>query len=165
MTAPQQLFARYLPTIQPGCLEWIGLRPARREPVLSVTSTGALAGLGLEGDRRCEGIAGSARQVTLIMAEHIDVVARLLQRDLIDPALLRRNLVVSGINLQALRHQRIRIGEAVFELTAQCHPCSRMEEVLGTGGTAAMLNHGGLCAKILQSGVITVGDTVEPVLG
>lgn len=164
MTAPQQLFARYLPTIQPGRLEWIGLRPARREPVVSVDRTEALTDLGLAGDRRCDGMAGSARQVTLIMAEHIDVVARLLQRETIDPALLRRNLVVSGINLQALRHQRIRIGNAVFELTAQCHPCSRMEETLGPGGTAAMLSHGGLCAKIIQSGEIRVGDAVEPLL-
>ncbi|WP_246624552.1 MOSC domain-containing protein [Oceanobacter mangrovi] len=98
------------------------------------------------------------------MAEHIDVVAKLLQRDQIDPALLRRNLVVSGINLQALRHQQIQIGEAIFELTAQCHPCNRMEEALGPGGTAAMLMHGGLCAKVIQSGEIRVGDAVVPML-
>lgn len=164
MSATQKLFSRYLPTIQPGRLQWIGLRTERRGAVQVVEHTRAVKELGLTGDRRCEGTPGSARQVTLIMAEHIDVIARLLQRDQIDPALLRRNLVVSGINLQALRHQKLQIGDAIFELTAQCHPCSRMEEALGPGGTAAMLMHGGLCAKVIQSGDIRVGDAVVPVL-
>ena len=50
------------------------------------------------------------------------------------PAMLRRNLVVSGINLAAIRHQRLRIGEAEVETNALCDPCSRMEQVLGQGG-------------------------------
>jgi len=108
--------------------------------------------LGLMGDRRCENTSGSARQVTLINAEHIEVIAKLLGFDQIDPARLHRNLVISGINLQALRHQRFQIGDAVFEATAQCHPCGHMEQVLGRGGTAAMLGHGGLCVKIIHTG-------------
>ena len=103
---------------------------------------------------------GSARQVTLINREHIEVVAKLLGLESIDPGLLRRNLVVSGINLIALRHQRFRIGEAEFEATAQCHPCVRMEQALGKGTVAAMLGHGGICAKIIKGGVIAVGDEV-----
>jgi MOSC domain-containing protein YiiM len=121
----------------------------------------AVAGLGLRGDRRCEGAAGSARQVTIISSEYIAMISRLLKKEPISPALLRRNLLVSGINLTALRHQRFQIGDAVFEATALCHPCSRMEQVLGVGGVAAMLGHGGLCAKIVEGGVITVGDTVN----
>jgi MOSC domain-containing protein YiiM len=164
MRSQNILFSRYLPSMQPGHLQWIGLRPARRETVQVVEQTRAVATLGLIGDRRCEGTPGSARQVTLINAEHIQLIARLLGFDSIDPARLRRNLVVSGINLQALRHQRFQIGAAIFEATAQCHPCGRMEEVLGPGGTAAMLGHGGLCAKIIQSGEIRVGDKVVPLL-
>ena len=164
MSSTRNLFARYLPAIQPGTLQWIGLRTERRGAIDVVNQTRAIKELGLMGDRRCDGTPGSARQVTLIMAEHIQVIAQLLQREAIDPALLRRNLVVSGINLQALRHQKLQIGDAIFELTAQCHPCSRMEEALGPGGTAAMLMHGGLCAKVIQSGDIQVGDAVIPVL-
>ena len=77
------------------------------------------------------------------------------------PAMLRRNLVVSGINLTAIRHQRLRIGEAEIETNALCDPCSRMEQVLGEGGFAAMLGHGGLCAKITKGGIIRRGDSVE----
>ena len=162
MPSQASLFGRYIQDLPLGKLEWIGLRPARREAMQIVDEAIAIEGLGLEGDRRSKASPGSARQVTIISKEHIDVVAQLLKRDEIDPALLRRNLVVSGLNLNALRHQRFRIGEAEFEATAQCHPCSRMDKALGQGGCAAMLGHGGLCAKILIGGRIKVGDELVP---
>jgi MOSC domain-containing protein YiiM len=92
--------------------------------------------------------------------EYLHVIAQLLKKERIDPAILRRNIVVSGVNLTALRHQRFQLGEAIVEASALCHPCSRMNEVLGKNGVAAMLGHGGLCAKIIQGGIIAVGDKV-----
>ena len=78
------------------------------------------------------------------------------------PATLRRNLVVSGLPLVALKGRRFRIGEAVFEGTGDCDPCSRMEAALGPGGYNAMRGHGGLCARVLQGGRISLGDDVLP---
>ena len=156
-SSPIDRFARELP---PGRLEWIGVRPARRTPLVEVPEVEAIARRGLEGDHRVDKTPGSARQVTLISTEFIQQIAHFTGRRQIDPGLLRRNLVVSGINLNALRHQQFSIGDAVFEATAICHPCSRMESALGRGGVAAMLGHGGLCAKILESGTNRVGDSV-----
>ncbi|MEE4144433.1 MAG: MOSC domain-containing protein [Halieaceae bacterium] len=161
MTSQQQLFARYARAIGPGSLEWIGLRPRHKEAMAVVGEVLALEGLGLEGDHRCGKKPGSARQVTLISREFIGQIAHFTGRETIDPALLRRNLVISGINLWALRYQRFTIGQAVFEATALCHPCSRMDQALGDGGLVAMLGHGGLCAKILGSGRIAIGDEVK----
>ncbi|WP_372738035.1 MOSC domain-containing protein [Neptunomonas sp.] len=155
-----RLLSRHLQDLKPGRLEWIGLRPERKVEMQRVLQVEAIIDMGLAGDRRCQGSPGSARQVTLINQEHIGVVAKLLMLESIDPAVLRRNLVVSGINLMALRHQRFRIGDVEFEATAQCHPCLRMEQALGKGAVAAMLGHGGICAKILKGGVIGVGDEV-----
>jgi MOSC domain-containing protein YiiM len=155
---PLDRYARHLP---PGTLEWIGVRPERRADLVELQSVEALEGLGLAGDHRVEKTPGSARQVTLISREFIEQIARFSGHECIDPALLRRNLVVSGINLNALRRQRFSIGEARFEATALCHPCSRMEEALGEGGVAAMIGHGGLCARILESGTIRRGDTLR----
>jgi len=163
MNAQGRLIGRFTKELPPGTLEWIGLRSKRRAPMVLVNQVMALAELGLEGDHRCQKTPGSARQVTLISQEYIGLIAHFLGRDEIDPAVLRRNLVVSGINLTALRHQRFRIGDAEFEATALCHPCARMEEALGKGGVAAMLGHGGLCARILKSGSIAVGDKVEKI--
>ncbi len=152
---------RYAKDIPPGQLEWIGVRTVRKGEVEPLTAVNAVAGQGLEGDHRMTKTPGSARQVTLISSEFIGQIAHFLGRKDIDPGLLRRNLVISGMNLNALRRQRFQIGEAVFEATALCHPCSRMESALGKGGVAAMIGHGGLCARILGSGTIAVGDTLK----
>lgn len=116
---------------------------------------------GLIGDRYSN-ISGK-RQVTLIQWEHLAVLASFMGKT-IAPELLRRNLVIKSINLLALKNRNFRIGEAVFHATGLCHPCSKMEKVLGTGGYNAMRGHGGLTAEVLNDGLIRVGDllTVLP---
>jgi len=160
MAIKNPILDRYTENLSAGKLRWIGLRPERKAEMIQVTETRAIAELGLEGDRRCKGTPGSGRQVTLISQEHITAIASILGSDPIAPEVLRRNLVVSGINLMVLRHRRFRIGDAEFEATANCHPCRRMDDALGTGGFAAMYGHGGLCAKVLISGNIKIGDDV-----
>lgn len=146
--------------VAPGRLEWIGLRSERRGEVRVVEHAQALVGLGIEGDHRCLKSSGSARQVTIISREFIQQISQQLGLAVIDPALLRRNLVISGMNLNLLRFQRLQIGEAIFETSALCDPCSRMDEALGKGAAAAMYGYGGLCARIIQGGNIAVGNAV-----
>jgi MOSC domain-containing protein YiiM len=67
----------------------------------------------------------------------------------------------SGINLLTLKNAKVRVGEALIEIVGPCAPCSRMEEVIGPGGYAAMRGHGGMTARILEGGVIRVGDLVS----
>lgn len=122
-----------------------------------VTQVEVLPDTGLAGDH-CRGRGG--RGITLIQAEHLPVIAAFLGREAIDPACLRRNLVVSGINLLALRGRRFRIGDVVVDGMKPCHPCSRMEEALGPGGFQAMRGHGGLTARIVSGGWIRHGDPV-----
>lgn len=98
--------------------------------------------------------------MTLIQAEHLPVIATLSNRTDVDPALLRRNLVVSGINLLGLRKTRFRVGTALLQGTGPCAPCSRMEEALGAGGYTAMRRHGGITASVLEPGHVKVGDPV-----
>jgi len=143
---------RLITNLPVATVTWIGLRPARRENMISVDSVIALEGLGLEGDRRTKGRPGTARQVTFISEEHLNVVATLLKQEHILPELVRRNIVLSGININALRYKSFQIGEAVFQTSAYCPPCSRMDENLGEHGFASMLGHGGICAKIVKTG-------------
>ncbi|UPL47612.1 MOSC domain-containing protein [Hymenobacter sublimis] len=147
---------------QVGRLEWIGLRPVRREPMLAVAEATAETDRHLHGDH-ARPKPGGKRQVTLIQHEHLAAVAGYLSLpEPVDPGRLRRNLAVSGLNLLALKNRRIRIGEeVVLEITGECHPCSRMEEELGPGGYNAMRGHGGLTARIVQGGLMRAGDLVR----
>ncbi len=113
---------------------------------------------GIIGDRYA-GRSGK-RHVTLLQYEHLAVIAALCGRTAVDPALLRRNVVVAGINLLALRGRRLQIGAVLLEATGPCHPCSRMERTLGAGGYNAMRGHGGITARVLQGGHIRIGDAV-----
>lgn len=159
LVAPGALLAPMMARFpRDGRVTWIGVRPARRTPVEARDTVTAIAGRGLAGDRHAH--AGN-REVTLLQAEHLGVVAALLGRDTLDPANLRRNVVVAGINLVAAKGRRLRIGAAVLEITGACHPCSRMEEVLGPGGYNAMRGHGGMTARVVDGGEIRIGDAVR----
>ncbi|QDU39998.1 MOSC domain protein [Maioricimonas rarisocia] len=144
-----------------GRLEWIGLSSTRRAEVTSVESAKVEVGTGLDGDHHATSGKGSKRQVTLIQQEHLPVIAALCRLDDVSPAKVRRNLVVSGINLASLKNKRFRIGEVLLEGTGYCHPCSLMEEVLGDGGYNAMRGHGGITTIVVEPGTIRVGDPVQ----
>lgn len=159
-----------------GRLEAIVLRPARGEPARRVEVTLAIAARGLDGDRGALRASRTprvgARQVTLIQAEHLPAIAALVGLDAVAPEALRRNLVVSGVNLVAARTLfadvplRLRLGDAVvLEVTGPAEPCSRMEVALGPGGYVAMRGHGGVTARVLEGGPLRVGDAVRVTVG
>ena len=153
-----------------GRLDFIFLRPGRRTPAISVKEATAIASCGLDGDRSAIALPskpeGGKRQVTLIQAEHLPVIAALAGMVAMKAADLRRNLVVSGINILAAKSlfkdqpMVLKIGAVRFEISGPCEPCSRMDEVLGTGGYNVMRGHGGLTARVLSGGVLRVGDVV-----
>lgn len=174
MTTPQTTNSdlRTLTTqfAQNGRLDAIYLRPARNVPCVQTTHVMAIAGQGLIGDRTLKTPSrnplGSNRQVTLIQAEHIAVIAAFLNKS-VDAAWLRRNLVVSGINLLAAKSlfkdqpMQLCIGEVVLEIAGPCEPCSKMEAALGKGAYNAMRGHGGVNARIIIGGEIKLGDIVR----
>ncbi len=164
-TDDSSVIARLLRSLpQVGRVEWIGVRPARRAAVAPVAAVEVITDSHLFGDH-LRPKPGGKRQVTLIQHEHLAAIAGFLGLTTpVDPARLRRNLVVSGLNLLALKDRRISIGETVLlDITGECHPCSRMEEELGPGGYNAMRSHGGLTARIVAGGWVRVGDAVRVV--
>jgi MOSC domain-containing protein YiiM len=145
---------------QIGRLEWIGLSPRPMGEIQPIERATLIAGHGLEDDHHAKRKFGTKRQVTLLQGEYLAAVGGFLGRPPVDPALVRRNLVVEGINKLALKGKTFRIGDCVLEHTGPCDPCSRMEQNLGPGGLNAMRGHGGITAKVLSGGNIALGDKV-----
>ena len=139
---------------QLGRVEGVALRPKRREPLVPVQS-GDLAA------RRIDHGRPGKREVTLIQAEHVVVVGQLLGRP-VDSLILRRNVLVSGVNLLSLLGRRFAVGGVVLEATGVWDPCERMEGVLGGGGHGAVVGPGGICAQVIEPGLLAVGDTLRP---
>lgn len=172
MAGPNEDTIRHLTQqfAQAGTLEAIYLRPARGEDCIAVQQVEAIAQAGLKGDRASNTPSrnpqGSNRQVTLIQAEHLHVISALLGKP-VEALMLRRNLVVSGINLLATKSlfkdqpMQLTIGEITLEITGACDPCSKMERLLGKGGYNAMRGHGGMTARIIKGGEIRVGDKLN----
>ncbi len=146
--------------VRPGRVEWIGLRPARRAAMRAVEAVHLDTADGVAGDRYA-GRSGE-RHVTLIQRENLNAIAAHLGLDLVLPEQLRRNVVISGLNLLALKERRFQLGAAVLEMTGECHPCSRMEETFGPGGYNAVRGHGGITARVLDAGGVRVGDLLTP---
>lgn len=154
-----------------GRIESIVVRAERNQLAQYVDAVKAEPGLGLIGDRRSNNKrtdkASRKRELTLIQAEHLPLIARWCGLDQLDATRLRRNLVISGVNLLAMKSPfadvrlEWQIGnEVCIEVTGPCDPCSKMEAELGPGGYNAMRGQGGVTAMIVAGGVIRVGDAV-----
>ena len=165
MSQSLQTLFNCLPQI--GLVRWIGVRPApiklasgklEKSAMQVLDAVEARSNCGLVGDRYAG--TGGKRHVTLIQWEHLAVMAALLGRTELTPELLRRNLAIAGINLLALKNKRFRVGTCLLEYTGLAEPCSAMEATFGPGGYNIVRGHGGITARVIESGVIRLGDAL-----
>jgi MOSC domain-containing protein YiiM len=126
-----------------------------------------VAGRGIEGDRYMLGTGyysarpEEGRQVTLFEIETLEA----LQRDYdirLTPAEHRRNVTVQGVPLNHLVGKRLRIGKTLLEATRLSIPCRYIEEVTGKSIFKALMHRSGLNCRILEGGVISIGDAARP---
>jgi MOSC domain-containing protein YiiM len=152
-----------------GRIEAIVLRPQRLAAAVFVPEVQVEPGRGLAGDHRSQRLrndeAGTRREITLIQHEHLPLIAAWSGHAQVDARRLRRNLVVSGVNLAAAQSpfaDRVlvwRIGAHVLiAIAGPCAPCSRMEAELGAGGYNALRGHGGVTARVMCGGPIRVAS-------
>jgi MOSC domain-containing protein YiiM len=122
-----------------------------RQPMTPVASARALENLGLEGDRHAK--PDSKRQVLLIETETLERLGLRVGE-------VKENITTRGIVLMNLPvGTRLRVGEAILEITGVCHPCERMEE-LRSGLREELSGQRGMLARVAQSGTLNVGDAI-----
>ncbi len=133
----------------------------------AVPSLSLLAGQGIEGDRYLLG-AGTysakpepGRQVTLFEAETLEAMAR-DHGIAFAPHEHRRNVTVRGVPLNHLVGRRFRLGPALLEAMRLSVPCRYLEDLLGKPVFKPMLNRSGLNCRILEGGIVRLGDPVRP---
>lgn len=122
-------------------------------------------GCGIEGDRYCEGTGfwtryGDVCQVTLIEGEDLDHIEREIGIS-VGSGEHRRNIITRGIRLPGLRRKRFRVGEAVLEYDRSRPPCRHVQDLSEPGMTRALKGRGGICARVVEAGVIRAGDAIE----
>lgn len=107
-----------------------------------------LTGHGVEG---CAHGRDGKRQVLFASAEHLFAAG-------VQPGAIRENFTVEGLDVQAWPvGQRVRAGGAVFEITMECEPCHRMDD-LRPGLRAELEGKRGMLAQVVEAGEVAVGD-------
>lgn len=147
-----------------GRVELITIAPSAEAPMVSIPRARAIAGAGLEGDRYASGAGtfsrrgGSGRDLTLIEREALDELAN--QGIDLEPMQARRNLLVSGIDLDSLIGRPFRIGAVRCQGARRCEPCAHLQRLTVPGVLRGLVHRGGLRADLLGDGEITVGDEI-----
>ncbi len=148
-----------------GMVEEIYVAPRGGVTMQKVDEIEAVTGRGLQGDRYMAGTgywSGSDTcQVTLIEKETLDKIAaqagvRVLNGE------HRRNIVTRGIGLGELAGKRLAVGGAVLEYDRPRPPCAYIQSITQPGMTRALAGtNGGICARVVKSGVIRSHDKIE----
>ena len=141
-----------------GRLEAIWLKRERGGTMDAVAEVTAQVGGGLAGDAN---FGRTRRQVTLIEKEVFDALKDEFG-SLVDPALRRANLMVSGVRLADTRDRKLRIGDCLLQVRGETRPCTLMEDQL-TGLRDALDPRwrGGVFCTVLSDARIQVGDEVR----
>lgn len=135
-----------------------GQEPGTHE-FMSHESVELIAGKGIPGDRFFGWKEDYKGQVTFIDRDTVDVVRQHAENADLESSAFRRNVVISGVDLNKLVGKIFRIGDALLEGTQKCAPCYWMDDACGKKGTEkVMFNRGGLRCRILESGVIRRGE-------
>jgi MOSC domain-containing protein YiiM len=129
-------------------------QPAGTSPIVELDEASLVAGKGIEGDRFFGWKEDYKGQITFFSHEvYQDVCASLGVTD-VPPSVFRRNVIVSGIDLNSLIDQEFELQGIRFRGICECSPCHWMDEAFHPGAESALKGRGGLRARILTSGIL-----------
>ena len=139
-----------------GSVVSMRLNVGSRKPMKEVDSARVITGQGIEGDRHLkEDGSRSRRQILLMDRETLGDFS-------LDDGIIRENITVLGMDFASLEAgDRVSIGEdVVLEITGECEPCARMDEIR-SGLQHELDGRRGMLAYAENGGLISVGDVIS----
>jgi MOSC domain-containing protein YiiM len=130
------------------------------QPVESREEVEVRAGLGIVGDRYFGKPAHRDASVTVIAAEGVQELARELGSGPLDPLATRRNVVVRGAEVEALRGQLFSLDGVLLAGGRPANPCAWLDLVLADGAHRGMRGRGGIRCAPRTDGVLRLGPAV-----
>jgi len=133
--------------------------------VVACESVTCTAGKGIVGDRYYGHSEDYKGQITFFSSEVATEMQEHFKLEELDRSTMRRNVLVSGVDLNALIGKRFRIGELIFVGSEECTPCFWMNEAVSEGALDWLKGRGGLRCRIETSGTLKTGETRVEILG
>ena len=127
-------------------------------PSIAVERIECIAGRGILGDRFYDFSANYKGQITFFSSEVFESLARNLNIPSKSAGVLRRNVIVSGVDLNALIGKEFELQGVRFRGTAHCKPCQWLNQAFAEGTEQFLKDNGGLRAQILTDGTIAIGE-------
>ena len=144
-----------------GKIEAINITNISEENTFYVNQATLEKGKGIVNDRYYGNFKEKKEQVTLISLEEINNFNNQIKQS-IDAKDFRRNIIVSGLNLNKFINKKIKINEVTLKIHEICQPCKYLQDRLKIPGLVKMLlNKSGVRAEIISSGSLSVGDTIK----
>ena len=149
-------------------LERILVAEHRGAPMRALERVEAAVGQGLIGDRYAAGrgtfssraaVMAGAREVSLVSMAAVAACSRRLDMP-IEAAALRRNLVVTGLDLMTMRGQLLCVGDVRLEIVSSCPPCGYLSRLLGQDMRAGLHRIGGMRAAVRTGGLLIAGQHI-----
>ncbi len=126
-------------------------------PMEEVNLVQCVAGKGIFGDRFYAFKEDFKGQITFFDFAVFRLLKARYPEVTILPSAVRRNVLVEGLDLNALTSGEFELQGVRFSGSQECAPCYWMDRAVGEGAEALLARRGGLRARILTNGILTVG--------
>ncbi len=131
-------------------------KPPGEHPMIERDELRVFAGRGIEGDRFLDFKPDYKGQITFFAHEVYEELCSKLSIWDRSPAVFRRNVITRGVDLNELIGREFELQGVRFFGTTECTPCYWMDRAFGEGAEAALMDHGGLRARILSDGALRI---------
>ena len=146
-----------------GKIEAINISNVSQKNTFYVNQAYLEKGKGIVNDRYYGNFKEKKEQVTLISLEEINKFNRQINRN-IEPKDFRRNIIVSGVDLNQLINKQIKINNITLKIHEICQPCKYLQDQLKIQSLVKILvNKSGVRAEIITSGMLSVGDKIQKI--